>query len=67
MFISKHEKQEIKARLNSLESDRWAARQMTCQDAARLTKKLDLLFKYLDVEEVDYRENKVQKRKKGVK
>ena len=64
MFISKQEKQDLKRRLDSLECDRWAARTMTCKDAAALKDQIRILYEYLGVEEHQtYPKTELKKRK----
>jgi len=64
MFISKAEKKGFKQRIESLEADRWAARTMTSQDAAKISADIALLFAYLDVEKHHtYPKTELKKRK----
>ena len=65
MFISKSEKKDLTRRLDSLEHDRWAARTMTCQDAAKLTRKIEMLYEYLNVAEHHTHPKVELKKRKG--
>jgi len=68
VFISKSEKKNFKRRIESLEADRWAGRQMTSSEASELTKKIRLLFEYLNVQEsYTPAESKLTKRPKEKK
>jgi len=64
MFISKSEKKAFKQRIEHLEADRWAGRKMTCEDAAKLSADISLLFAYLNVEKHHtYPKTELKKRK----